>query len=105
MSRLVSAGLGTMLAMITPLMALIAISLTALTIFAPFQSALADTAAGGQLIPPGLTSIGLAQNAYLTGPSALLISLLGAAVILGLRLLVTSGRMALGRRCWPHLGD
>jgi signal transduction histidine kinase len=105
MSSLVGAGLGTMLAMITPLMALIAISLTALTIFAPFQSALADTAAGGQLVPPGHTSIGLAQNAYLTGPSAILISLLGAAAILGLRLLVTSGRIALGRRRWPHLGD
>jgi hypothetical protein len=93
------------LAMIIPLMALISIGLTGLTILWPFPPVLSGAVTDGQLVPPSYTPVELVQNAYLAQASALLISFLVAAVILGLLMLVISGRMALGRRRWPHLGD
>jgi hypothetical protein len=105
MSRSVGAGLGMGLAMIIPLMALISIGLTGLTILWPFPPVLSGAVTDGQLVPPSYTLVELVQNAYLAQASALLISFLVAAVILGLLMLVISGRMALGRRRWPHLGD
>jgi hypothetical protein len=105
MSRSVSAGLGTIMFIIIPLMALISVTLTAFTMLLPFPSVLAGAAIDGQLAPPGHTLVELVQNAYLAQVNALLISLVVAGAVVGLLMLVISGRMVLGRRRWPPPGD
>jgi hypothetical protein len=93
-----------MLAMIIPLMALVSTGLTTITVLVPFPPVLAGAATGGQPALQGLTPTALVQNNYLAHVSALLISLVVAGIVVGLLMLVISGRMTLGRRRWPSPG-
>ena len=104
MSQSIGAGLGAIVAMVIPMMVLISVTLSALTILLPWPRMLVNAAAGGQLAAPEHTLVDLVQNAYLAHASALVFSLVGAGAILGLLMLVISGRMALGRRRWPPPG-
>lgn len=98
MSQAIGAGLGTIVAMVIPLMPLLSVTLGAATILVRFPRLLVRAGAGGWLEVPGHSPADLVQNIYLAQASGLLFSLVGAGAIVGLLMLVIGGRMALGRR-------
>ena len=98
LSRTISAGLGLIVAITLPLMPLIGAISHAASITLQFPSVLIGTSVNGQLSLPKTTLVDLIHRAYSTQAMAMLLTLVGASVFVGLLLAIIGGRMALDRR-------
>jgi len=92
LSQTISAGLGLIVAITLPMMPLVSIISNGLSITLQFPSALLGAYVNGQL-----RLADLIHEAYSTQATAVLLTFVGASVIVGLLLAVIGGRMALAR--------
>jgi signal transduction histidine kinase len=97
LSQAISAGLGLMVAIALPLMPLVSIMSSGLSITLQFPPVLFGDTVSGQLSPPETTLAQLIHEAYSTQATAVLLTFVGASVLVGLLLAIIGGRMALVR--------
>jgi signal transduction histidine kinase len=97
LSRTISAGLGLIVAITLPLMPLIGTISNAASITLQFPPVLIGTSVNGQWSLPETTLVDLIHGAYSTQAMAMLLTLVGASVLVGLLLAIIGGRMALDR--------
>jgi hypothetical protein len=97
LSQAISAGLGLVVAIALPLMPLVSIISSGVSITLQFPSALIGAYVNGQLSLPETTLVKLIHQAYSTQAMAVLLTLVGASVLVGLLLAIIGGRMALVR--------
>lgn len=97
LSQTIGAGLGLVVAIVLPLMPLLTIISSGLSITLRFPSALFGAYVNGQLYLLDYTLTDLIHRAYSIQATAVLLTLVGASTVFGLLLAVISGRMALVR--------
>ena len=98
MSQSINGGLGIVVAMIVPSMATISVFISIAMIVARFIPVLGSYDMSEPLHVPDSTLAELVRDAYLTQARAFLISFVGAAVSIGLPMLVISGIIAIIQR-------
>jgi signal transduction histidine kinase len=98
MSQTINAGLGSVVAMLVPLMTIIGASLSVITITIPSIPVLAQFAAAAPPYAANQTLIELVRGAYAAQARASLFAFVGAVAIVGLVLLLASARIAIARR-------
>ena len=98
MSQSINGGLGIIVAMIVPLMTTISVFVSTAMIEAKFVPVLGSYDMSEPLSVPGFTLVELVRNAYLTQARAFLISFVGAAVSIGLPMLIISGIITVVKR-------
>jgi len=97
MSQSINAGLGSVVAMIVPLMATISASLS-IVMLTRFTPVLTNYDMSEQPYVPDYTLVELVRDAYLTQARAFLVSFVGAIAIVGLLMLVISGIITIVKR-------
>jgi hypothetical protein len=95
MSQSINAGLGSVVAMIVPLMVTISTVINMMMIAARFTSVLWNDNVSEKPYLPNYTLVELVHNTYLTQARAFLISFVVAIVIAGLLILITSSAIAI----------
>ncbi len=98
MSQSINAALGTVVAIVVPLMAIASAMISGITIMLRFAPVLSDPGTAGQPYVPDFTSADLVRDAYSTQAQAFLLVFAGAAALVGLLLLIASIQDAIARR-------
>jgi hypothetical protein len=93
----ISAGLGLVVAVALPLIPLVSILSSGVSIALQFPPVLIGADLNGQLSLPETTLAELIHSAYSTQVMAVLLTLVGASATVGLLLAIIGGRMALVR--------
>jgi hypothetical protein len=97
LSQTFSAGLGLVIAIVLPLVLLVSLVSSVLSITLQFPSSLFGAYVDGQLYVPRHALADLVREAYSTQATASSLTFVAASVVVGLLLAVISGRMALTR--------
>jgi len=98
LSQTISAGLGLVVAIMLPLMPLVSLISTALSLTLRFPSTLLGGYENGQGDLVEYTLVDLVRGAYMTQVTAALLTFVGASIIVGLLLAIIGGRMVLTSR-------
>jgi hypothetical protein len=98
MSQSINAALGTVVAIVVPLMAIASAIISGITIMLRFPPVLSDPGTAGQPYVPDFTPADLVRDAYSTQAQAFLLVFVGAAALVGLLILIPSIQDAIARR-------